>query len=216
MLGRLRFWQRRFLSTPRRYRNLFRLVHQRRSRTLLEVGTYNGEHAQQLIETAGLHWPRPEIQYYGFDLFEELTDADLQREFSKRPPDQRAVQSKLDATGAQIRLAKGYSRDTLPRLLRESTRPRAFDFVLVDGGHSHETIRSDWQAVRSLMGPESVVVFDDYYDNVEVEVRELGCRALIDGLDKREFDVHLLAPVDRFRKEWGVLRVRMVSVRLRA
>lgn len=216
MRDRLMYWQRRFVSTPRRYRNLFRIVAQRRSRTLLEIGTYNGVHAQQLIETAGLHWPRHEIQYYGFDLFEDLTDADLAKEFSKRPPHQAAVQAQLEATGARIRLARGYSRDTLPRLVEDTARPRTFDFVLIDGGHSHETIAADWTAVRSLLGPESVVVFDDYYDNTDPAVSALGCRSLIDGLDAREFAVAVLDPADRFRKDWGVLRVRMVSVRRRA
>jgi hypothetical protein len=216
VFDRLRFWRRRYLTTPRRYRNLFRIVHQRRSRTLLEVGTYNGEHARQLIETAGLHWPRPEVHYYGFDLFEDLTDVDLQREFSKRPPHQDAVHAKLAATGAQVRLAKGYSRDTLPRFLREPARPRHFDFALIDGGHSRETIASDWQVVRSLLGPRSVVVFDDYYDNTDAAVRDLGCRSLIEALDPREFDVRVLGPADRFRKDWGVLQVRMVSVGPRA
>ena len=215
MLARLRYWGRRFLSTPRRYRNLFRLVHERRSRTLLEVGTYDGEHARQLIETAGLHWPRAEIQYFGFDLFEDLTDDDLRREFSKRPPAQAVVRAKLDATGAHVRLFKGYSRDTLPGLLLESERPAHFDFALIDGGHSHETIEADWQVVRALMGRGSVVVFDDYYDNTERDVRALGCRRLIDGLDRHQFDVNVLPPADRFRKDWGVLQVRMVSVRLR-
>jgi hypothetical protein len=211
----LQYGIRRFLSTPRRYRNLFRLVRERRCRSLLEVGTYDGEHGRQLIETAALRWPRPEIQYYGFDLFEDLTETDLRREFSKRPPPQHAVQARLEATGARVHLFKGYSRETLPRLVRQTDRPRHFDFVLIDGGHSHETIASDWAAVRALVGPASVVVFDDYYDNTEAAVQDLGCRALVDGLDRRAYDVRVLEPADRFRKEWGVLRVRMVSVQPR-
>jgi hypothetical protein len=206
---------RRYVSTPRRYRNLFRLVRERRCRTLLEVGTYDGEHARQLIETAALRWPRSEIQYYGFDLFEDLTETDLQREFSKRPPPQRAVQARLTATGAQVHLFKGYSRETLPQVLRRTDRPRHFDFAVIDGGHSQETVASDWRVVQALVGPESVVVFDDYYDNTEDAVRELGCRGLIDGLDRRAYEVRVLDPVDRFRKDWGVLRVRMVSVQPR-
>ena len=216
MLGRLRYWQRRFLSRPRRYRNLFRLVRARRSRTLLEVGTYDGEHARQLIETAALHWPAADVQYFGFDLFEDLTDEVLKKEFSKRPPAQRVVASKLTANGAKVHLSRGYSRDTLPALLFQTDRPAHFDFVLIDGGHAQETIQADWEVVRSLMGPQSVVVFDDYYDNTESAVANLGCRRLIDGLDRRQFDVHVMDPVDRFRKAWGVLQVRMVSVQARA
>jgi hypothetical protein len=179
------------------------------------VGTFDGEHARQLIETAALRCPPAEVSYFGFDLFEDLTDDDLWREFSKRPPGQQVVQAKLEATGARVRLFRGYSRDTLPALLRDPGRPAHVDFVVIDGGHSHETIAGDWEVVRALMGPASVVVFDDYYDNTEAAVQELGCRRLIDALDRRVFDVTVLDPADRFRKEWGVLRVRMVSVRLR-
>jgi methyltransferase family protein len=216
MPGLMRYWQRRFLSRPRRYRNLFRLVHSRRSRTLLEVGTYDGEHARQLIETASLHWPTADVQYFGFDLFEDLTDEVLKKEFSKRPPSQAVVTAKLKATGASVHLSRGYSRDTLPALLFQSDRPAHFDFVLIDGGHAQDTIQADWEVVRSLMGPTTVVVFDDYYDNTESAVANLGCRRLIDGLDRRHFDVQVLDPADRFRKDWGVLRVRMVSVQARA
>lgn len=215
MTGWGRYWWRRYASRPRRYRNLFRLVRERGCRTLLEVGTYDGEHARQLIDTARLRWPRGEIAYYGFDLFEDLTEDDLRREFSKRPPAEGVVQARLAATGAQVRLFRGYSRDTLPRFLGQTDRPRHVDFALIDGGHAQDTIAADWQVVQGLVGPSSTVVFDDYYDNGDGAVRDLGCRALIDGLDRRAFDVQLLEPADHFRKAWGVLQVRMVLVQPR-
>jgi hypothetical protein len=62
------------------------------------------------------------------------------------------------------------------------------------------------------MGDDTVVIFDDYYGNTGPEVAGVGCRSIIENLDRNEFDVQVLSPEDRFSKEWGALRVSMVRV----
>lgn len=200
---------------PRRYINLLRTIREERCRVIVEIGTYDGVHAKQMIDTAALSWPRGQIEYFGFDLFEALTDDDLDREFSKRPPSRHVVEKRLAGTGAQIQLHQGYTQDMLPRFSRGLGASKNIDLVFVDGGHSPETIESDWRNVLEFMDEDTTVLFDDYYTNEQDEVKNIGCRSLIDGLDRDLFEVVILDPEDRFEKSWGSLGVRLVRVKPR-
>ncbi len=204
---------RRLLRTtqPRRYVNLFRTIYQRRCRRIIEIGTWNAVHAEQMILTAGARHPIESVVYCGFDLFEELTDEQFKLEFSKRPPNYQEVLHRLQRTGADIRLVRGNTRETLPR---SGELLRGADFVFIDGGHSIETIVGDWSAVRQAMRPQTTVIFDDYYPGAGPELAGLGCQHLIDGLDRSEYSVELLEPTDAFEQPWGVLRVQMARVML--
>ena len=215
LLRRLVYRRRLTRMANSRYRHLIETVYRRRCRTLVEVGTYDGLHARQMIETAGTFHPMNEIEYYGFDLFEHLTDHDLEAEFSKKPPPAAEVAQRLEKTGAQVRLFIGYTQETLPTFVEEiKGADTCIDFVFIDGGHSIETIASDWGQIRNILTASTVVLFDDYYTNIEPEVQGVGCQQLIDTLDRREYGVDILEPEDHFEKEWGILKVRMARVKL--
>lgn len=199
-------------TRPRRYANLFRTIHDRRCRSIVEVGTWNGVHAEQMIRTAAVHAPIGNVRYRGFDLFEDLSEEQLARELSKRPPRYEDVLARLQRTGADVRLFRGNTRVTLPQATDELRRA---DFVFIDGGHSIETVTSDWNAVRAAMPPDATVVFDDYYVDPGPELTGLGCQSIIAGLDRGTYTVELLEPSDVFTKPWGLLQVRMVRVRRR-
>jgi predicted O-methyltransferase YrrM len=196
-------------TRPRRYANLFRTIHERRCRRLVEIGTWNGVHAEQMIRTAAVHAPIRDIRYRGFDLFEDLSEEELARELSKRPPSYEEVLARLRRTGADVRLFRGNTRVTLPQAADEL---RQADFVFIDGGHSIETITSDWNAVRDAMRVDAIVVFDDYYVDPGPELLGLGCQTIIAGLDRGTYRVELLEPCDAFAKPWGLLKVRMARV----
>ena len=200
---------------PKRYRNLLETVYVERFRRIMEIGTYDGIHACQMIQTAHLFYPIKKIQYYGFDLFDALTNEDLQKEFSKKPPTYNVVRQRLEKTGATINLYMGYTKDTLPNFLEKDKGKKRIDFVLIDGGHSIETITSDWNYVKKIMSEKTIVIFDDYYNNKEPEVSRLGCQSLISDLDTNVYDIEMLEPEDHFEQKWGTLRVNMVKVRLK-
>lgn len=198
-------------TRPRRYVNLFRTIFERRCCRIVEIGTWNGVHAEQMIRTAAARHGVEAVRYCGFDLFEDLTDEQLRAEFSKRPPTYDEVLDRLRSTGADIRLVRGNTRETLPRSLELL---RGADLVFIDGGHSVETIEADWGAVREAMGPGTTVIFDDYYPDAGPELDGLGCQSVIDRLDRRTYTVEVLEPTDAFEKPWGMLRVRMARVTL--
>lgn len=206
-------YRRLLLTTrPRRYVNLFRTIYRRRCRNLVEIGTWNGVHAEQMIRVAAVRSGVHAVRYTGFDLFEELTEEQFHQEFSKRPPSFEEVLRRLERTGAGVSLYRGSTRETLPRATPELERA---DLVFIDGGHSIETISGDWDAVRRAMGPRTTVLFDDYYPDRLRELEGLGCQSIIDALDRGRYDVEVLEPTDAFEKPWGTLRVRMARVHLK-
>lgn len=175
----------------------------------LEVGTYDGRRAAGLLTRWRARYAPGEVPaYYGFDLFEDMTPALSRDELSKSrlPPRRDEVRRTLLRAGADVLLFRGNTRDTLPVA---ATSLPAMDLIFVDGGHSLETVASDWDAVKGLLAPHAIALFDDYYLNRD----DYGCRPLVDALSPGEYRVTLLDPVDRY--EHTGLAIRMVSVERR-
>ncbi len=197
---------------PERYGDLMRVFHRARCRRILEIGTHNGVNARRLIETARIRYAARQIEYHGLDLFEMLTPEMLKSEFSIQPPTRAEVDAKLRPTGANVRLYQGFSQEILPKIVPTLG---AMDLVFIDGGHSFETIESDWRNVQPVIGEKTVVVFDDYICTDDPHVQGFGCQSLIRSLDPNRHQVTLLPHIDEFKHDWGVLRTRMVSVTLK-
>lgn len=192
---------------PRRYRHLTATIDRHRCRRILEIGTWNGRHALQMIEAARRHHAADAVEYYGFDLFEWLDEEKLRREISKMPPPRDDVEARLRATGAQVRLFQGDTVETLPAALPELPK---MDLVFIDGGHSYETVASDWNHVRRLMHPGTVVLFDDWWNDPEA-----GTDRVVAKIDRNLYEVEVLEPMDQFVKPEGLLEIRFVRVRPR-
>jgi predicted O-methyltransferase YrrM len=151
-----------------RYSQLIAACYQAQPAAILEIGTWNGERALQLLQAA------PGAKYYGFDLFEDATDETDAVEMNvKRHFTQAEVQGRL--RGFRAQLFKGNTRTTLA----EFDHP--VDFVWMDGGHSVETIASDWTHVCRLTLPEASIYLDDYYTG-PIDVEKFGCNQLVAGL----------------------------------
>jgi hypothetical protein len=211
LVNELRYRRLLFTIQPRRYVNLFRSIYQRRCRSLVEIGTWNGMHAEQMIRVAAARWGVGAVRYTGFDLFEDLTEEQFRQEYSKRPPSYQEVLARLEKTGARITLHRGNTRQTLPRA---SEALRRADLVFIDGGHSIETITADWDAVQRAMSPGTTVLFDDYYPDPSPELDGLGCQTIVDSLDQARYSVEVLQPTDEFPQPWGTLRVQIARVTL--
>jgi len=200
-----------------RYEGLFAcledmMAEQRQDITFLEVGTYNGKRAADLC-TYWREQTEGKFTYIGFDLFEDMTPEMNKAELSKStlPPAKAAAEATLKRAGANVlALIKGNTRETIPafvEVLHGSVIP---DLIFVDGGHSLETIDSDWAALSNLVGPKTYVVFDDYYENKD----DYGCKQLITRLAADPaFKVELLTPVDRPISTG--LHIRMALVKLK-
>ena len=179
--------------TPR-YMNLTRIAKERKVRSLLEIGTWKGITAENFLETALTYAPEEEIEYVGVDLFDGLTNELEKREHSKPMAPIDAVWGRLSRFGnyaaLRVKLHKGFSSEILPKLTYKT-----FDMIYIDGGHLAETIERDWELVQRFIGDDTVVVFDDYR-HADPGV---GCKDLIDGMDRSIWDVEILEPTETFK-----------------
>ena len=171
----------------------------------MEIGVWNGKNSLKMILAAMKNHPKDEVYYYGFDLFESMTDEVFKKDLGKTIVSKDVVNKKLRKTGVHIYLSEGNTMKTL----HEITLP-LMDFVFIDGGHSFETVSNDWKYVQRVMGKHTVVVFDDYWNRSVEGVH--GVKKLIDSIDRDEFVVELLSPQDVFTKEDGVLVINLIKV----
>ena len=150
-----------------RYEQLIWLARVRKPKVLVEIGTHRGVRAQELKLYC--------VQYYGFDLWEEgndETDA-IERNGKGRST---MAEARLALAGIEYELIRGNTRETLPEFVKRGIK---VDFAFIDGGHSVETIRSDWENVHLMMNPGGLVVFDDYYTP---QVPGFGCNEIVKDL----------------------------------
>jgi predicted O-methyltransferase YrrM len=160
-----------------RYQELLTLIDQHKPQTILEIGVWNGQNAIRMINQAAKH--NQNIEYIGYDLFEEATSETDAVEFNVKGHNQvRAVEAEIRAAtpkGTSIMLIKGNTRETLSHGM---TR----DLVFLDGGHSIETIASDYDRVNN----SKIIVLDDYYSPDEngdcPDITKFGCNLLVTNL----------------------------------
>lgn len=157
-----------------RYDYLLKLVMEKQPRSILEIGTWNGHRALQMLQLS------PGATYYGFDLFEDGTPETDGAEKNVKPHHSlKAVSARL--SGYKAHLHKGNTRETL----KDFNEP--IDFAWIDGGHSVETIGSDWENVKRLLTPNAVVLFDDYYSG-GIDTSAYGCNRVV------EDEIHEVLP----------------------
>ena len=106
-------------------------------------------------------------------------------------------------------LKMGNTKKTLPKFQPD----RPIDFVFIDGGHSVETIQSDWDNIKKLMHKDTVVIFDDYYE----DTAETGCQTTISSLGNKYFVEKISAPdsLASERRALGKHEISLVKVTLK-
>lgn len=158
-----------------RYAQLLSAIRTKNPKAILEIGTYNGDRALQMLKLCST------AKYYGFDLFEDATPETDAMEKNVRPHHfMRDIHDKL--TGYDAYLFKGNTRETL----KNFSEP--VDFVWIDGGHSIETIRSDWENVKRVATRDAWIFFDDYYTG-PIDTKTMGCNEIVKDL------VHEVLPI---------------------
>jgi hypothetical protein len=165
----------------KRYAQLRVLVEEYRPKTIVEIGTWNGKRAVELAAIALAH--APAVEYRGYDLFSNASDESDARELNVKPHHSASsVHARLkdfqrEQPDFHFQLFEGDTRQTL--------EAQAVDFAYIDGGHSVETIRSDFERLRR----SASVVLDDYYvPDGAGRIPDLslyGCNAVVADLQHR-------------------------------
>ena len=163
-----------------RYFDLCRIVQHYKRKNILEIGTWNGENASAMIQAAFNE--SDEVHYTGIDLFTQATEETDKKEFNvKKHYTKKSVEIKL-ATAAKeyakqnkkftYYLMEGDSKEKL-KILQDPSLCNMYnikpDIVFIDGGHSIETVESDYEFCKDI----PVIILDDYYtENADGEIPE--------------------------------------------
>jgi hypothetical protein len=203
-----------------RYVNLLRKLDDLAARTTnfvyLEVGTFNGVRAANLLDYFLSYGANRTASYIGFDLFEDMTPDMSKAEFSKStlPLSTDEVQrvfanalgKKYDGRFKGAQLFKGNTQETL-KAWKENSASIKPNFIFIDGGHSLETIASDFKNLEHLIATENTFLMDDYY----VNRMDFGCRPLVEQINREGKYVGLpLMPIDHIPK--NDLDIQVVTV----
>jgi predicted O-methyltransferase YrrM len=167
-----------------RYAQLLDLIDEHRPRKIAEIGTWNGNRAIQMLQQAGKYYPADLLRYQGFDLFEQQTGEQYNRELSKHGYPLDVVRKRIEATGANTSLIAGDTHYTIGQLAPA-------DLYFIDGGHSEYTVENDGGEVMRYLNFGGIAVFDDYYHSGKPD--GMGCNDFIDHLPAAYVVKHLPA-----------------------
>lgn len=179
------------LLNARRYRHLFRHLRCTSSRRILEIGVCQGDTAELML----LSCKEDGVEYHGVDVFEEGDPAMLASEVALPPDPMRVVWNRLAQVSPSVVLHRGRSDAVYPRLAEQQLR---FDTIWIDGGHSYETVRSDFELYSRLLTGRGTIFIDDYTDDPCLP----GVKAFVDELIAHgsDFNVQVLdEDSDRYR-----------------
>ena len=161
---------------------------------IMEIGVFDGVRGRQMIDRAVKNG-RTLIEYYGFDLFEDMTAEINESEMGKRARAksyQQVTEYLTRKTKAKVvKLFKGDTKVTLPEAV--STLP-TMDVIFIDGGQSLGTIQSDFEHAIKLAHAKTAILLDGYYPGDYTK----GCAFLVDtDLSKRSSVItSILEPAD--------------------
>ena len=117
----------------------------------------------------------------------------------------------LNRPGVTVKLIPGDTKVTLPKW---GAAIGSFDVAFLDGGHSYETVRSDWLALIPLFHSGSVVFFDDYIVGRAADALGCGVAKVVDEIDRSQYRVKLLHPIDTavMNRPPGIFSTRLAKV----
>ena len=141
----------------------------------LEIGVGRGKTVKKfLFESNTLGMPR--VEYFGFDTFDQGPPTDetekLNTRISKAEKTDNywqmhhtpmesiyALREKFKNVECEMKLYKGNTKETLPAIIPQLP---PMDFVYIDGGHSYNTVKSDYDNIKPILKTGTAIVFDDF------------------------------------------------------
>ena len=176
---------------PNRYKQLADVIREYKPKSIIEVGTWNGGRAIEMALAA--FETQDELLYRGFDLFEDGTTETDNEEFNLKAHNTKsAVIKRLQEFRKKMMekkkvftfaLGKGNSKD----ILKDCDDLNA-DFVLIGGGNSIATTKSDYDNLKH----NPVVVLDNYFredeDKNNAPEKYHGTNKIVESLPKGKKD----------------------------
>lgn len=171
---------------------------------IMEIGVFDGAHGLQMINRASKNG-RTHVEYYGFDMFEDMTPELNEAEVGKKSLARsysdvyKYLRSKSKAK--VISLFKGDTKASIPKALPKLPK---MDIIFVDGGHSLGTVQSDFEHAIKLAHEKTIILLDDYYPGDFTK----GCAFLVEhDLKSRSWlSVEVLEPEDVYADSGMVVK----------
>jgi predicted O-methyltransferase YrrM len=187
---------------------ILKYIRKNKPKTILEIGVFNGAFAKRMLLNATKSGSSS-ISYTGVDLFEDLSSEVYKKEISLWASKKDLVYKDLSKIkNTKISLLKGYSSDLLP-LLEGKMK---FDLILIDGGHSYKTVKSDFNFTKKLLNKNGAIFFDDYVNKKGVIKELYGINKVIDNINREDYSVKISKNRDIFPKSYGLLSIQIVKV----
>ena len=118
-----------------------------RPKRILEIGTRNGG---SLVQLLSMYHRFDDVCVVCFDLWKEIGGPRAVRRNLRR----------LNIPAHIVKFISGDSRQTVPAF--KAKHPgAAFDYILIDGGHTPEIATADLHNVVDLAAPSCILMFDD-------------------------------------------------------
>lgn len=190
-------------------RKNFVLRHIRKNQcsSILEIGVFNGNFAKRMIAQAKKSAHNKDVTYYGIDLFEKNFTPEIKaREVAVTPKSAEYVYNYLAGLQVNMNLLEGYSSDLLP------TIKNSFDLILIDGGHSYETVKKDLEYSLMLLTENGAIILDDITNDKGVKYGGFGVNQAVSEIDRSKYSVEISWNRDFFLKSYGVLELRMAKI----
>lgn len=182
----------------KRYDWLLKIVDHIQPETWAEIGVHNGNRAESVSRQCLRY--RPEITYWGYDLWEYMIDHESVFN-GKGPSTRQSVEQKL----ARLQKSPGCGgfRYSLIQGDHEDTVPGSFevDLVFIDGDHRRSSIARDYRRCQV----SETVVFDDWYTP---EIPEMGANEIRPASGTRAY---LLPSEDRERFTGSLCQLLVVT-----
>ena len=199
-----------YKSGKKRYFSIFLHILKNKPIYICEVGVYAGERSNEIIKLSGILNNNKTV-YYGFDLFEDITIKKINDEFSKQPLHINKIKEMLNKNSYcnKFYLIKGDTVNTL----KEYDFKNKLDLVFIDGGHSIQTINSDFMNLIKKIKEKGIIILDDYYSINKKIIEKAGCNVLINNITKK-YSVSLDSQIDtHINKNYGKFGIQLAIIK---
>ena len=179
---------------PTRYKQLADIIRHYKPKSIIETGTWNGGRAIEMALAAFEN--QDELEYKGFDLFEDATTKTDEEEFNVKAHNTKAaVIKRLQDFRAKMMekkkvftfsIGKGNTRNILTKM--------SADLVLIGGGNSYKTVLNDFNKLKK----SKIILFDHFFrkdDNELIPKEEYqGVNQVINKNSKSKEMKHIILP----------------------
>ena len=165
---------------------------------IIEIGVFQGVTARNICEL--LSASKKDFMYIGIDIFDLKYDSNdeilpifkssnpLNKIYHKyisriEPYSLEGVEKLLKKFKKNVILYKGNSNEIL-----KDFEHKNIDYVIIDGGHSYDTVKQDLKLSAKILSKEGIIMCDDYMHNEAAGVKN----AVDDFVSNSDFKIEII------------------------